>query len=100
MWYSLYCIRYVLVYTGYGQERYYKYFNNMKDFIKAIKSLFEHKDTYWEEIQAVQRLIAQKELDNALRELKEDRRKKKEYNKAIRQIDQIHTMLKNNIDKK
>lgn len=70
----------------------------MKKFIKAIKSLFEPVN--WKGIEETRRLVAQKQLDNALWELKEDRRKKQEYNKAIRQIDQIHTMLKNTIDKK
>lgn len=69
----------------------------MKKFIKAIKSLF--KPTDWEEIKSLRMKIAKKELDNALWTLSEDRRKKEEYNKAIRQIDQIHRMLKDNIDK-
>ena len=70
----------------------------MKNFIEAIKSLFIPTD--WEEIKSLRMKIAKKELDNALWALREERRKKEEYNKAIRQIDQIHTMLKDNIDKK
>jgi organic radical activating enzyme len=66
----------------------------MKKFIEAIKSLFEPVN--WEEIKKTRMLVAQKNLENALWELKEDKRKKKEYNKAIRQIDQIHKMLKDN----